>query len=156
MRNKPLHFLRVAGNNDREPVAIIVHLLEQYRDSLGAIIARVRWFQGISLIDKEYAIKGLANDFKHFGCRRSHMLTNQTGAIGFDQVSFLEYSELLVNPADDAGHRGFPGAGIAGEHQMVRDIGNWKPSLFARLLDFHKVCHLAHLFLDRIQADQRI
>ncbi len=66
--NETLHLLRVTGHDDNQPVAIVLHSLEQGFDGLGAEILAVLG-QAVSLVNEQDAIQCRVNH--RVGARRS-------------------------------------------------------------------------------------
>jgi hypothetical protein len=150
-----LHRPCVTGNDHGEPVAAVLHGLEQGVDGfLTEVVVALR--KRVGLIDEQDAAIRLPDRFERLRCGMANVTCNQGTAIGLDDVPLFEQTELTVYPANQTGHRRLAGTGVAAEHHVQRNRRNWQALCPPALLDAHQIDQLAHFRLDVFQADKRI
>lgn len=72
------------------------------------------------------------------------------------QLSLGQHADGLIQPRQQPGHGGFPGARVAQKHQVQADGRHRQLLLLAQLADLHQVDETAHVLFHVVQSAQFI
>ena len=150
-----VHAVLVAGEDDDEVVALVLHDLEQDLDRFLAVVLLVfRAVQVVGLVDEEHAAHRPLQDVLGLGRRMPDVLADKIVARDRDDVPFAAVAEAV----QDLGHahrdRGLAGARVAGEAHVQRRCAAGEAHALANALDEQQRGDLAHAALHRRQADE--
>ncbi len=115
-----LHLVRVAGRDQHESAAVVLHAREQRVDGLGAETAAPRLGQPVDLVDQQHPVEGPVHGPVGTDRRAADHTRHQVGDLRLHQVAAAQQTEVPVDLAHQPGDRGLAGAGIAREHQVGR------------------------------------
>jgi hypothetical protein len=111
-----VHAVPIAGQDDDEPLAVVLHHLEEDLDRLDAVVALVVGaVEVISLIDEQYAAEGPFENFLRLRRGMADVLPDEVIARNRDHVVALDVAEPVEDLGDPHRHRCLPGARVAGE-----------------------------------------
>ena len=82
------------------------------------------------------------------------MLSHQAGAVHLHQLALAQHADGGVEPADQAGHGGLAGAGVAHEDHVQAHGRHGQLMLLPELADLHQVHQVLDVLLDLFQAHQ--
>ena len=150
-----LHRFRIAGHDDDEPFAVVLHALQQRLDGLRAEVGLVLG-QAVGLVDEEDAVergidhgvrprRGLADVFR-----------DEAGAVALDQMALLQQPERAVDAAHETGHGRLARAGIADEDGVVARWDGRQSLAGPQLLEPREVRQLPDLLLHGGEADELV
>src|SRR6267378_3633100 len=104
--NESVHFVGVAGHDHNEPVATVLHALEQrfYR-----LLTEIFAFLGeaVGFVYKEYAVQRRVDH--GVGARRglADVLRNKSGTVALDQMPLLQNAERFIDAPNKSRHGRF-------------------------------------------------
>ena len=150
-----LHGLCIARDDDNQVVSVVLHSLEDRVDGFLAESV-ILLGQRISFVDEENAAHRFFDLFLGLEGRLSHVACHKAGAVDFDQLSFGQHSDLLVEPSDDPGDRRLAGSGISRKDKVKGYRDRFKSLVLSHLLYFGKSHDLLDVFLDGREADQGV
>jgi hypothetical protein len=149
------HRRRVAGEDDHQVVAVVLHQLGQDRQRLVAVVLPGRaGHQRMRLVDEQHAAERPLDDGLHLGRGLADVLADQVGPGDLDQVAGRQHAALAVDPGQQPGHGRLAGARVAGEHHVPRPGGDRHPGLGPQPGHLRLGDQLGHPLLDRLQPDQ--
>ena len=153
-----MHQTRVPGDDDHEPVPVILHPLQEGLDRFLAEVdtplARPR--EGVGLVDEKDAVECPSDDT--FGLQRghAHVFTDEAGTVDLDKVAFSEQPHRPVHVGEQSGDRGLAGTGVSEENEVLGGRHLREAALETLPLDLEKRDQRAHLVFDGLQTDQRV
>jgi len=117
-----VHPVLVAGQDDHQVLALVLHDLEQDLDGLLPVVALVlRAVQVVGLVDEQHAAHGPLEDLLGLGRGVPDVLADEFLAGDGDQVPAPGVAEPLEQLGHPERHRGLAGTRAAGEaHVQVR------------------------------------
>ena len=154
--DETLHLVLVTCHDDHQVVAIVLHALEQRSDSLSPIIVTLVFGQGVSLVDKEHTTQCRINQRIGLGSRLPNVFADKARTVSLDQMSRLEYTEVLIDASQDARHCRFTCTWAAAEDAMISDGRVLQPLCLALLLHLDDIGQGTHFGLHVLETDQRI
>ena len=155
--NKPRHKAGVSRHDDHKIIPVILHGLEDRVDGLLAkVLISVFRSQGIGFVNKQHAAQGLLDHLLGLDGRLAHIARHQAAAIHLHQVSLAEKAQSAEDLSHNPGHGGLAGAGIAGEHQVERQLRTFEAPLLPQRPHLHQVHQAVHVLLHRVQADEAV
>src|SRR5690606_15531024 len=114
-----LRLQRVTGQDENEPVSMILHRLYKRIDRFLAEVLLSATGKTVGLVDKQYAAKRFAYEIPSFLRRVSDILSDKISPLDLDEMPFREHAHLLEKLGDNAGNRCLARSGIAFEDHMV-------------------------------------
>ena len=152
-----LHLVGVSGHDDHKPVAVVFHAFQERCNCLSTIVLRaVALGERISFVDEKHSVERRVAEGVDAWSRLAHILADEPRAVGFNQMAFLEHSEVLIDSGNDSGNGGFTSSRTSCEHQMERQFRRLQPFLLAHLLHFHIVGQRTDFFFHFLQADELV
>src|SRR4051794_31923137 len=116
-----VHQSWVAGDDDDEPVAEVLHPLEQRLDRLRPEVeAAADRRERIGLVDEEDAVQRTADSAIGLDRGLTHVLADEPGTIDLDEMPALEETERAVHLREQACNCGLAGSRIAEEDEVLR------------------------------------
>src|SRR5208282_6868142 len=113
------HLAGIAGDNDAEPVAMVLHQLEQGVDRLAAEVGAVMGgSEAVGLIDEEDAVEGGLDGVAGLDGGLADEAGDEQGAVDLDDMAGAQKAEADENLAHETGGGGLAGSGIAEEDEM--------------------------------------
>ena len=112
------HLVRVAGDDDRQVVAVVLHQLDQHRDRLGAELAGPFLGERVGLVDEQDATDRPVDDGLHLERGLADVAGHEIGPRDLDEVAAADQADAAVQPGDDPRDRGLARPGIAGEDDV--------------------------------------
>ena len=121
-----MHETGIAGHDDDEAVAVVLHPFEQGLDRLGPeILALVRRRERVCLVDEENAVERTPD--RPVGLDRSHpdVLADKARPVDLDEVPTPEETHRAVHLREQPRHGRLARAGVAEEDEVLggRDLG---------------------------------
>jgi hypothetical protein len=93
-----LHQPGIAGRDHDQPLAEILHPLQQRLDRLGSEVEPlVLGREGVRLVDEEHSVEGATDDAVGFERSRSHPLPDEAGPVYLDELSTTQKSHRAVH-----------------------------------------------------------
>ena len=153
------HQPRVAGDDDDEPVAVVLHPLQERLDRLGAEVEAPVPAAGrerVRLVDEEHAVERAPDRPIGLDRRLADVLADERGAVDLDEVSLLEQAHGAVHLGEQPGDGRLAGAGVAEEDEVLarRDLG--QVVLLPPRLHLQEGEQRVHLLLDRLEPDEPV
>jgi hypothetical protein len=149
--------VRVAGGDDREPVAVVLHALEQLDDRLGAEVAlAVGAHETVGLVEEQHAVERAVDDGGGLRRRLADVARDEVLARDLDDAVARQQPEALVEAPEQPRDGGLAGAGAALEDEVQRDLHGLQAGGPAQRGDPQQLGQAVDLGLDRGEADQRI
>ncbi len=151
------HLVGVAGGDDDDVVAVVLHQLEQGVDRLPAEVgagALAVGHEGVRLVDEQHTAEGVVEGLGGLDRRTADDLGDEVGAGDLDEVSGAQDAEFGEDAAVEPGHGGLAGAGRAGEDQVAAHRRDGHAELGAALGELVEVDEGPYLVLDVGEADQ--
>ena len=152
---KLFHRFGISGHDDDQVVAIVLHRFQDRVDSLLAECI-ILLGESVGLIDEENPADCFCDLFLGLNGSLTHISGDKAGAVHFDQLSFGQYADLLVQPGQYSGHRSFPGTRIARKYQVLGHRRFLQAALLPELLDQREIRHIPDILLDRFETDQLV
>ncbi len=150
-----VHAVRVAGEDDDEVVAAVLHDLEEDLDGFLAVVALVFGAEEVvGLVDEEDAAHGFLEDLLGLGGGVADVLADEVVAGDGDEVAGADVAEAVQDAGHAGGDGGLAGAGVAGEGHVQRGSRRGQAELAAEAVDEQEGGDLADAALDRGEADQ--
>ncbi len=87
-----------------------------------AKIARAFLVQSVGLVNEQNAAHSIVKTILRFWRRLADIFRHQIGSFNLHHLAFVQQANLVINFANQAGHGGFAGAGVAGEHQVFANM----------------------------------
>ncbi len=113
-----VHLLLVAGHDNHQVVAVVLHLLQQGVHGLGAKVVAAA-VERVGLVDKEHAAQCALHHGLGLGRGASDVLGDKVRAGDLHQVPLGEDALLFENLGHDARNRGLARAGVAQKHHVA-------------------------------------
>src|SRR5437763_13151116 len=152
-----VHQLRVAGDDHDEPVAVVLHPLQQRLDRLGPeVLPLVAPVERVGLVDEEDAVERAADDAVGLERSRAHVLADEAGPVDLYQVAALRQADRPARLGKEPRNRRLARAWVAEEDEVLRRRDLRQPVLLALGLDLEKRDERPYLLLDRFETGQRI
>jgi hypothetical protein len=152
-RQKFAHRVRIAGDDDDQPIPLVFHFFQQgvYRLSAEVVSRAAVLDQRVSFVDKKDTIQRIGNLLPGLQRRLPDEARDQSRPICLDQMAFLKHAEIAQDGAVKAGHRRFAGTGRPGEDHVQRDGGRGQTLLLPGRFDLQAVDQGVDLGFDRVQ-----
>ena len=145
---------RVAGGDQGEIVAVVLHVLDNGVDRLPPEVLLAAAGEGIGLVDEQRAAERRLEHGSRLRRRLADVAGDEVGSVGLDEVAFGDEAEGAQDLAEQAGHGRLAGPRVAGEHQVVARLQGRQVALLAELLDAQEAGQPAHVGLDGLEADE--
>ena len=113
------HLVRVSGHDDDEPVPVVLHPGQQSIDRLAAEPSLPLVAELVRLVDEQHAVERAVDNRVGLYRGLPDVLANQVARPDLSHVPASQHPEVPVHLADQPGHRGLAGAGVAGEDEVV-------------------------------------
>jgi hypothetical protein len=113
-----LHLVGVAGNDQYESAAVVLHTAEQCVDGFLSEAAAALVTEPVRLVDEQHSVQGPVHGLVGPDRGLAHHAGDQVGDLGLHKMPSAQQAEVAVDLADQARDCGLAGAGVAGEHQM--------------------------------------
>jgi hypothetical protein len=139
-----------------DPVAIVLHSLEQCVDRFLAEVFFLIFRQRIGLVDKQNAIERRVDHRVRLDGGLADVFRDERQTVAFDQVALLEHTKRFVNPPHEPRDGRFARARIAGIDGVVTRGDGAQALADPDLLDLRKIRRLLDLLLDARNADQLV
>ncbi len=154
-REELLHPVFVAGHDHDQVVALVLHDLQEDLDGLLPVVLLVLGaVEVVRLVDEQHAAHRLLEDLLGLGRGVTDVLAHQVVAGHRHDVALAHVAEPVEDPRHLHGHRGLPGARVAGEAHVQSRRLRRETHARAHLLDQQQRGDLADAPLHRLQADQ--
>src|SRR5687768_17030769 len=116
--DKSFHFVWVAGDDDDEPIAIVLHAFEERLDGFIAEIL-LGFGEAVGFVDEEHAVESAVDD--GVGARGSlaDVFRDERGAVALDQVAFAQNAERFIDASHEARDSRLAGAWVAGINGVI-------------------------------------
>ena len=147
------HRDRVAGHDHHQVLALVLHLLDQGVDRLGAVLVAG---ERVRLVDEEDAADRRRHHLGGLDRGLAEEAGHQLGPVDLDQLALAEQAERPVDAGHQPRDRGLAGAGVAVEDQVPGDRGRPQPGVLAQPLDPEHGRLPVDLGLDLGQPDQGV
>ena len=135
--SKRFHLVGIAGQDHDQPLAVVLGPLEQRLDRLAAVhILPFSRHEAVRFVDEQHAVERLVDLGVRFGAGLAHVFGHQAGAVGLDEVAFLQNAHRAKDLAEDPGDGRFAGARVAGEDHVQAHIGVRQPASPRRCCSF--------------------
>src|SRR5208282_3442429 len=151
------HLAGIAGDNDAEPVAVVLHQLEQGVDRLAAEVGAVMGgSEAVGLVDEEDAVEGCLDGLAGLDGGLADEAGDEQGTVDFEDMAGAQKAEADENLAHETGGGGLAGSGIAKEDVM--EAWAFGPDAVAATLAFglEDGDELQDLGFDRGPADHAV
>ena len=150
------HLVRVAGGDDRQVVAVVLHELDDRVDRLPPEVLLAAPGERIGLVDEQRpAERGLHRLPRPHG-RLADVAGDEVGAVGLHEVALGHDAEGPQDLAQQTSDGRLAGARIAGEHEVVTGLEGRQPPLLAELLDPQQARQAPDVGLHLVQPDERV
>ena len=152
-----MHERRVAGHDHDEPLAVVLHALEQRLDGLRPEVHPCFLAgQGVRLVDEEDAVQRAANDPVGLDRGRADELAHEARAIDLDEVALSQEPHGAVHLREQPRDGRLAGAGVAEEDEVLAGRGLPQPVLLPAALNLEERDERVHLLLDGLEADEPV
>ena len=152
-----VHLVGVAGENNHEIVAIVLHHLQQNLDRLLPVVALVLLpIEIVGLVDEQYAAHRLFQHLFRFRRGVADILADEIVTRHRDEVAAPHIAEPVKNLRHPDGHRRLAGAGIAGEAHVQGRRLRGETEFRPHAIDQQQSRDLADALLDGGEADQLV
>ncbi len=149
--DEPRHRRGIAGDDDDELVALVLHLLDEGVDGLlPVLVAR----EGVGLVDEQHTPDRGRGDLGGLDGGLAEVARDELGAVDLDELSGAEQPERVVDPADETRDGRLAGAGVADEHEVARHRRRSEACLTTLGVDLEHRDLLMDLPLDPAQPDE--
>ena len=114
-----LHLRRVAGGDQGEVVAVVLHVLDDGVDRLPAEVLLAAASEGVGLVDQQRPAERRLEHGSRLRRRLADVAGDEVGSIGLHEVALGHQAEAAQDLAEQPGHRRLAGARVAGEDEVV-------------------------------------
>ena len=150
-----VHPVLVAGENDDQVVALVLHHLQQDLDHLLPVVAFVLGpVEVIRLVDEQHAAHRALQHLLGLGRGVADVLADEVVARHRDEMTLAHVAQAMQDLRHLLRHRGLAGAGIAGEAHVQRRRRSRESQRCPRPGHDQVGGDFADALLDRLQADQ--
>ena len=151
-----MHQPRVARDDDDEPVAVVLHPLQQRLDRLRTeVLALVADGERIRLVDEEDAVERASDHAVGLDRRHPDVLADEPGAIDLDQMAAPQQPHRAVHLGEQPRHRRLARAWVPEEDEVLRGRHLGQPVPLPLGLHLQERDERVHLLLHRLEPDQR-
>ncbi len=151
------HLPRVARHDHDQVVPVVLHLHQDLGHRLLAEVAlALLLHEVVRLVHEQHPSVRLLHQFAGLGGGLADVLPHQVGATALDELPALQHAQLPVDLREQPGHRGLGRTGVAGEQQVPAALRDRQPRGLAPGVHLQLGDQVAHLLLDRVQADHRV
>ena len=148
-----LHRLGVPGNDDNQPVAVVLHALEESVDRLLAEVVFSALGKSVCLVDEQDAVQCAVNDLVGLDGRLPDELCDKPRTVGLHQLVRFYHVKLLENASDDPGDSRLACSRVTREHAVVGHAKWLESTCSAGLLHLDELHHALDLGLYRGKAN---
>ena len=148
------HLGWVAGGNEGEVVAVILHVLDDGVDGFSAEVVVATAGKSVSLVDEQRAAERRLEDGSRLRRRLPDVTGDEVRAIGLDEMALGHESEGAQDLAEQPGDGRLAGARIAREHEVVARLQRRQLPLSAQLLDAQQAGQATDICLHGVEADE--
>ena len=149
-----LHLRRVAGGDQGEVVAVVLHVLDDGVDRLPAEVLLAATSEGVRLVDEQRAAERRLEHGSRLRRRLADVAGDELRSVGLHEVALGHEAEGAQDLAEQPGHGRLAGTGVAGEDQVVARLQRRQLAVVTELLDAQQAGQPAHVGLDRLEADE--
>ena len=150
-----VHTVLVAGQDDDQVVAVVLHHLQQDLDRLRTVVALVLWpVKVVGLVDEQHPAHSLLDHLLGLGCGVADVLSDQVVACDRDQVALPHVTQAMEYLGHAHGDGGLAGAGVAGEAHVERGRDRRQVEFLAYTVNQQECRGFTDACLDRHQANQ--
>ena len=147
------HGVGVAGHDDDEVLAVVLHLLDEGVDRLlGELVAG----EGVRLVDEQHAVDGLGDHLGGLHGCLSHVAGHELAAVDLDELALGQQLESPVDGADEPRDGGLAGAGVTHEDQVPAHLRSLEACFGAQPLHREQGDLPVNLLLHPVEADHRV
>ena len=154
-----LHLPVVAGQDDDEPVAVVLGALEQRLDRLVAEPVAVPFAvvdQAVGLIDEQHPTQRLIDQFVGLDGGGAQVLAHQVSALRLQHGRRFQQAERVVDLGDDPRDRSLARSRRAKKNEVLHGLVGLVPGLRTPARGLDRRGQLMDLVLDPGQADHRV
>ena len=151
--DEDLHREGIAGDDDHEVVALVLHLLDQGVDGLGAVLVTR---QAVGLVDEQDPTLRRLHHLGRLHRGLPEVAGNQLTAVDLHELTLGEQAEGAIDAADEPGDGRLARARVPDEDEVPGDRRGLEPGLLALGLDLEQGHLPVDLGLDRAQADEAV
>src|SRR5829696_3877229 len=150
------HQRGVAGDDHDEPVAVVLHPLQQRLHRLGPEVARLAAGECVRLVDEEHAVERSPDRAVGLDRSRADVLADEPRAIDLHEVPALEQAHRSVHLGEQPRDRRLARARVAEKDEVLRGRDLGEPELLPARLHLKEGEERADLLLHRLEPGQRL
>ena len=99
------HLVVVAGDDDREVVAVLLHELHERRDGLVAEVDEAALGERVRLVDEQHATERPTDDLLHLERRLADVARDEVDPAGLDELALADEPQRPCTAGRRAGRR---------------------------------------------------
>ena len=145
--NEGIHLIGIAGHDNDEAVASVLH---PFQESVDGLLAKISLLVGerVGFVNEKNPVEGASND--PIGCDSglTDIFGDESRAVTLHEVAFLEDAEGLVDASHQSSYGGLARAGFAGVDGVIAGADWFQSAGDSSLLEPGKVCRLPDLIFN--------